>query len=372
MDVNNNNTNNVMTSIKQQLKQDNLISPQISPLQISPLQISPLQISPLQISPLVNPSLVNPSLINPSQIKPSTIPDKNITNVLSNDYIIIERIGSGSFGEVYLAQYKDGGYVAAKVEEKEKLKSTDSRVYNEYKIYYYLHKANFKVGLPKVYDYIQTSDYNIMFMQLLGPSLEDLFNKYNRKFKLPTIFLLAEQLITLLQQLHESKFIHRDIKPNNFLIGRDNNTDQIYMMDFGLSKKYINDGKHIKFRDKRSLIGTARYASINMHMGFEPSRRDDLESTGYMLIYLIKGVLPWQGIKKQKGIDHIESIGEIKISTSISTLCKGVPNSFKDYLQYCRNLKFDETPDYAYLQKLFKLDCKDMKIVPKFEWSDPK
>jgi serine/threonine protein kinase len=292
------------------------------------------------------------------------IKKNNQNNFLSNYYMIREQIGSGSFGEVYLAQYKDGEFVAAKVEDRKK----SQRIYNEYKIYRYLHKSNFKIGLPKIYDYIQTPDYNIMFMQLLGPSLEDLFNKYGKKLKLTSVMLLADQLIMLLQQLHETEYIHRDIKPNNFLIGRDKNMNQVYMMDFGLSKKYTMDNKHIKFRDNRSLIGTARYASINMHMGLEPSRRDDLESVGYMLIYLLKGALPWQGIKKEKGVDHVKTIGEKKMCTGVESLCEGIPDCFKNYIVYCKKLKFDETPNYTYLSKLFKDTCDKMNITPEFEW----
>lgn len=283
---------------------------------------------------------------------------------LLDDYIILEQIGSGSFGEVYLAQYKYGGYVAVKVEDKKKVQ----RIYNEYKIYRYLHKENFNVGLPKIYDFLQSQQYNMMVMQLLGPSLEDLFNKFNRIFKLSTVFLLADQLIHLLEQLHEAGYIHRDIKPNNFLIGRDKNKSQIFMMDFGLSKKYLIKNKHIRFRDKRTLIGTARYASTNMHMGFEPSRRDDLESIGYMLVYFLKGSLPWQGLKKQKGIKHIQTIGETKICVGLESLCEGLPNCFREYISYCRKLKFDETPDYKYLKKLFINTAEKMRIIPQFEW----
>lgn len=285
-------------------------------------------------------------------------------NKLLNNYMIIEQIGSGSFGEVYLAQHKSGGYVAVKVEDNNKAK----RIYNEYKIYRYLHKLNFKVGLPKIYDYLQSDDYNIMVMQLLGPSLEDIFVKYDRKFSIPTVLLLSLQLIDLLSQLHNSNYIHRDIKPNNFLIGRDNHANQIYMMDFGLSKKYMLNGKHIKFHTGRSLIGTARYASTHMHMGFEPSRRDDLESVGYMLIYFLKGSLPWQGIIKKKGNNHIEMIGDIKICTSIDDLCSGVPSCFKDYILYSRQLKFDEEPDYKYLKNLFITTSNKLNINPEFEW----
>ncbi len=297
--------------------------------------------------------------------KISNTDNKNQKNqVLSDNYVILEKIGSGSFGEVFLAQHKDGGFVAAKVEEKARL----PRILNEYKIYRYLDSRGFKVGLPKIYDFYQTPDYNIMFMQLLGPSLEDLFNKFGRKFKLPTILHLATQLVTLLEVLHTSHFIHRDIKPNNFLIGREN-SDQLYIMDFGLSKKYISKNNHIEFRDGRSLIGTARYASINMHFGIEPTRRDDLESVGYMIIYFLKGSLPWQGLKRKKGVNNLEKIGDAKMCTSLESLCEGLDECFKEYIAYCRKLKFDEVPDYNYLKSLFDKTAKKLNIVPKYEWA---
>lgn len=286
------------------------------------------------------------------------------SKLLSDDYIIIESIGSGSFGEVFLGQHKSGRKVAIKTEDKLRV----PRVYNEYKIYKYLAKSGFVIGVPKIYDFIKTPDYNIMVMQLLGPSLEDLFNDNNRIFDLPTVFLMAKQIILLLQKLHNTGYIHRDIKPNNFLIGRHSEKNQIYIMDFGLSKKYINNGKHIEFKNNRSLIGTARYASINMHMGIEPTRRDELESVGYMLVYFIKGVLPWQGIKKQKGIDHLKLIGEKKTCVSLNSLCEGVPSCFKKYLEYCRELGFNEKPDYDYILELFDNGCELYNIDPKFCW----
>ena len=285
---------------------------------------------------------------------------------LLNDYVLTEQIGSGSFGEVYLARYKTGGYVAVKVEERKK----SNRIYNEYKIYVYLHRHGFDIGLPKIYDYLQTPDYNIMVMQLMGPSLDDIFNKHKKKFKLSTVLLLALQIITLMEQLHGAEYIHRDIKPNNFLIGRNQNKHQVYIMDFGLSKKYVIDDKHIKYRDGRSLIGTARYASVNMHMGIEPARRDEMESIGYMFVYFLKGILPWQGIKKQKGYNHIQKIGEMKMSTKLDRLCEGLPDCFKEYISYCKKLKFDEEPDYDYMRGLFKDTAKKMDIKPEFEWLD--
>lgn len=307
---------------------------------------------------------MNNNQINRDSISRSILSDNSNDSYVFEIYLIIDEIGSGSFGKVYLAEYKKGGYVAVKVENRKK----SSRIINEYKIYDYLNKKNFRKGLPKIYDFFQTPDYNMMFMQLLGPSLEDLFKNYKKKFKLSTVLLLAKQLLDLLESLHRANFIHRDIKPNNFLIGRDENKNQIYIMDFGLSKKYMNGGKHIDYRDNKSLIGTARYASKNMHIGIEPSRRDDLESVGYMLIYFLKGSLPWQGLKKKKGENLLNLIGDVKMCTSLDALCKNIPDCFKEYLSYCQNLKFDEEPNYKYLRKLFEDFHKEKNIKLSFEW----
>jgi len=287
----------------------------------------------------------------------------NSHTILSDNYIITQKLGSGSFGEVYMAEDRKGGYVAAKVEDRKKL----PRILNEYKIYNYLYKHGFTLGLPKTYEFIQTADYNIMFMQLLGPSLEDKFNESNKIFSLATVLKLADQLISLIEMLHLANFIHRDIKPNNFLIGY-NDPTQVYMMDFGLSKKYIKKGVHIPLRDDRSLIGTARYASINMHLGIEPTRRDDLESIGYMLIYFLKGKLPWQGLKRVKNKDNLEVIGEIKIRTSLDFLCYGIPDCFKEYLIIVRALAFDETPNYDNLRRIFHRASIALNITPTFDW----
>jgi len=285
-------------------------------------------------------------------------------NILSEKYIIIEKIGSGSFGEVFVAEERlNKKKIAAKVESNKK----SSRIENEYKIYKYLENKGFEKGLPKVYNLYKTENYNIMFMQLLGPSLDDKFTENKKKFKISTVLLLAIELISLLEKLHKSNYIHRDIKANNFLIGM-TDPEQIYIMDFGLSKKYMNWGRHIDLKVDRSLIGTARYASINMHMGLEPSRRDELESIGYMLIYFIKGILPWQGIKKVNGKSHIKMIGEMKMSISVEKLCENLPECFCKYLKYCKNLKFDEEPDYEYMKNIFLETAERYKIKLIYEW----
>lgn len=287
------------------------------------------------------------------------------TDVLSNYYTILDKIGHGSFGEVHIAEKTGGGYVAVKTEERSK----PPRVVLEYKIYRYLHKKGFNDGIPKVYDFFQTPLYNIIVMELLGPNLDDLLEKYDMKFDISTVLLLVDKIIVLLQKLHTLGYLHRDIKPNNFLIGRGDSKKELYMMDFGLSKKYVSkEGVHNEYRDGRSLIGTTRYASVNMHRGVEPSRRDDLESVGHMIVYFLKGVLPWQNLKKRDGMTQIQVVGEVKMSTPLETVCEDIPCCFKKYLSYCRNLKYDETPDYRYLRSLFQDYCVEKSINPKFIW----
>jgi len=155
--------------------------------------------------------------------------------------------------------------------------------------------------------------------------------------------------------LHDKGFIHRDIKPDNFVIGLYKKAPIIYMIDFGLAKRYI-DAKthlHIPYSQGKSLTGTARYASVNAHLGMEQSRRDDLESIGYLLIYLFKGILPWQGISGKTKCEKYAKIAKCKATTSIDVLCKGLPEEFVQYMQYCKSLKFDETPNYQFLRSMF-------------------
>lgn len=195
-----------------------------------------------------------------------------------------------------------------------------------------------------------------MVMELLGPSLEDLFNFCSRRFSLKTVLLLADQMISRIDYIHSRNFIHRDIKPDNFLMGLGKKGNLVYIIDFGLAKKY-KDAKsslHIPYRENKNLTGTARYASINTHLGIEQSRRDDLESLGYVLMYFNLGTLPWQGLKAANKRQKYERISEKKLSTPIEVLCKDFPNEFPTYLTYCRRLDFIQRPDYSYLRKLFR------------------
>jgi casein kinase 1 len=199
-------------------------------------------------------------------------------------------------------------------------------------------------------------DYNVMVIDLLGPSLEDLFSFCNRKLSLKTVLMLADQMINRVEYVHAKNFIHRDIKPDNFLIGLGKKANQVHIIDFGLAKKY-RDPKtqhHIPYRENKNLTGTARYASVNTHLGIEQSRRDDLEAIGYVLMYFNRGSLPWQGLKANAKKEKYEKIMEKKMSTPIEVLCKHFPCEFVTYLNYCRSLRFEDRPDYAYLRRLLK------------------
>lgn len=212
------------------------------------------------------------------------------------------------------------------------------------------------IGIPRIIWCGSEGDYNVMVMELLGPSLEDLFNFCSRRFSLKTVLLLADQMISRIDYIHSRDFIHRDIKPDNFLMGLGKKGNLVYIIDFGLAKKYrdTRSMRHIPYRENKNLTGTARYASINTHLGIEQSRRDDLESLGYVLMYFNLGTLPWQGLKAANKRQKYERISEKKLSTPIEDLCKNYSQEFPTYLTYCRQLHFEQRPDYNYLRKLFR------------------
>ncbi|XP_065313646.1 uncharacterized protein LOC135922996 isoform X2 [Gordionus sp. m RMFG-2023] len=286
--------------------------------------------------------------------------------IVGEQYRLGRKIGSGSFGDIYL-----GTEVYTNQEVAIKLEHTASKhpqLHIESKFYRYMRGAT---GIPSLFWCGQEGEYNVMVLELLGPSLEDLFNYCSRKFSLKTVLLLADQLIDRVQTMHDRHFIHRDLKPDNFLMGFGKKGNIVHLIDFGLAKKYFDRTRHIPYRDDKNLTGTARYASVNTHLGIEQSRRDDMESLGYVLLYFIKGFLPWQGLKAVNKRQKYEMIMEKKISTNIVELCNELPKEFFNYVNYCRHLHFEEMPDYLYLKKMFRTlgHSKKYKYDYLFDWN---
>ncbi|WCJ39485.1 casein kinase 1 [Euphorbia peplus] len=270
---------------------------------------------------------------------------------VANKYRLGRKIGSGSFGEIYHGtNFQTNDEVAIKLEN---VKTKHPQLQYESKLYRILQGGT---GIPNIRYFGVEGDYSVLVMDLLGPSLEDLFNFCSRKLSLKTVLMLADQMINRVEFVHSKSFLHRDIKPDNFLMGLGKRATQVYVIDFGLAKKYRDTSTHhhIPYRENKNLTGTARYASMNTHLGIEQSRRDDLESLGYVLMYFLRGSLPWQGLKAGTKKQKYEKISEKKVSTPIEALCRGYPTEFASYFHYCRSLRFDDKPDYAYLKRLFR------------------
>ena len=261
-------------------------------------------------------------------------------------YRTIKKLGEGSFGKVYKAEY-NGEYYAIKFEEKSK---GQNLLETEATIMSYLKGPN----IPFIKSFGYSGDYNILVMQLLGKSLEELFNK-KLKFSIKTVSLLAYQMITVLQYIHDRHIIHRDIKPDNFVMGLNKDNATLFLLDFGLAKKYRSSKtlEQYPYIKKKKLTGTARYASIHALEEMEQSRRDDLESVGYVLMYFLRGNLPWQGLKIKSKEDRYKKILDKKKETTSEQLCKNFPDEFREYLEYCRNLEYTETPKYDKLKSKF-------------------
>ncbi|KAJ3229395.1 hypothetical protein HDU81_005399 [Chytriomyces hyalinus] len=295
-------------------------------------------------------------------------------NIVGMHYKVGKKLGEGSFGTVYAGvDMLNGQPVAIKFEPR---KADAPQLRDEFKAFKVL--AN-SVGIPNAYYFGQEGLHNVMCLDLLGPSLEDMFELCKRRFSIKTVCLAAVQMITRVQTVHERNLVYRDIKPDNFLLGNlqsapnaghasdtfgiPANTSfhgthaaaQIHLIDFGMAKLFRDPKtlQHIAYRERKSLSGTARYMSINTHLGREQSRRDDLESLGHVLVYFLRGSLPWQGLKAATTKQKYEKIGEMKQSLPIEELCEGFPQEFSTYLKYCRELTFEETPDYDYLRDLF-------------------
>ena len=275
--------------------------------------------------------------------------------VLFNKFKLIEKIGEGSFGSVYSAQsiYSHKLY-AVKLEQMK-----DSNVLEEESLS--LSFIN-SPRIPKVKLFGYSGPYMVLIMELLGPSLDKILNKLpDKKMSIRCVCNIAYQMLPIFETIHNHNIIHRDVKPSNINIGIEKRSKFLYLIDFGLCKKYRSSStyKHYQFEQGKNLVGNARYSSINALEGVSQSRRDDLESLGYVLIYLTLGKLPWQGLISYSKEDKYYKIRDKKKNISLNELCEGLPPQFEEYMKYVRNLDYEEDPDYFYLKNLFLTVLKD-------------
>ncbi|OJT07304.1 Casein kinase I, partial [Trametes pubescens] len=290
-------------------------------------------------------------------------------------YRLEEEIAIGGCGTVFQGVHTVAGKeVAIKLEP---AIAKSSPLKQESKIYKTLMGGP---GVPWINWSGRQGDYNVMVIDLLGPSLEDLFRMCNRHFSLKTILMLADQLITRIEYIHSRDFVHRDIKPANFVVPKadDPHCDDyvVNVIDFGLAKKFRDPrtGSHIPYhQDDHHGVGTCLFAAINTHLGVECSRRDDLEGLAYMLIYFLRGTLPWRKIKGASVSDTWDLIRDKKLETE-SVLTVGLAPEFDIFYKYVRALEFEDLPDYEGLRALFRGLAERQGIVydGAFDWCVPR
>ena len=281
-------------------------------------------------------------------------------------YRLGKKIGTGSFGEIFEGtDIFDNSSVAIKLEH-------NTVKYPQLLFEAKLLKSIPGTGIPTMHWFGIAGEYNAMVMELLGQNLEDLFSYCTKHFTLKTILMITIQLIERIKHVHDNNYVHRDIKPENFLVGKESTSKTIYILDFGLAKRFRDEYTHIHIplKENRNLTGTARYASCNAHNGLEQSRRDDMESLAYVILYFFKGKLPWQGLKHKDKNEKYAKIKEMKMSITPEKLCEGIPQEFAQYLTMVKKLGFEEEPEYKkYIQmfnNLFKE--KEFEMDYLYDW----
>lgn len=272
--------------------------------------------------------------------------------LFENKYEVISFIGNGAFSTVLLGKnINTDELVAIKIENKENEIKT---LLHEAKIYIYLNKIT---GIPKVKTFGTNNYYNYLVLERLGMSMADITNKIG-KFPIDKLLIVAKDILSIIKNIHEKGIIHRDLKPDNFLF--DYNNSNINIIDFGLSRQYIRNNKHIDFKENKQLLGTPLFASLNNHKGFECSRRDDIESFIYSILYCAKGFLPWSNISNKEELtndQYNDKIYKIKNNINLDDLCNDIINEWvnvKILIMYCRDLSFDEKPDYSKIYDLLR------------------
>ncbi|KAK2592913.1 hypothetical protein QQS21_009381 [Conoideocrella luteorostrata] len=311
--------------------------------------------------------------------------------MIKDKYRVDYRIGKGGFGLVYEGTFFVGRLCSCSDVD---LIGTDTRTGEKVAIKLMHHREGHRergdmledeantyralsggVGVPQVLWFGRQDDYYVLVHTILGPSLEDLLNYCGRRLSLKTVLLIADQAISRIQYIHSKGFLHRDIKPENFLMGVGRQGNTLYTIDFGLVEDLRGADAHRQQKKGRPFGGTRRYATLNNHnglgtfknpnnmsrsepcansIGVEQSWNDDLESLGYVLVYLARGKLPWQGLRAASKKEKDELIKEKKNNIPVESICQGLPQEFVEYIKYTRSLAFNTKPDYHLLRYRFR------------------
>lgn len=284
-------------------------------------------------------------------------------------YRLGEYVTGGSFGRVHFAYDTEGNKLAAKLEKKDVERP---QLILEYGFYKSLGKSKF---IPIINDFGPVEDWNALVMELLGPSLSSIVQTCDSKCTFVCTLGMMIQLLKIFEYIHDHGLIYRDTKPENFLLGKPNSDNwyRIYLIDLGFCKSYIEDNKHIPFRSGKHITGTVRYISVNNHLGRELSRRDDLEALGYMILYLCKGELPWQGVDATTVVEKYQKICQIKREVTAQQLCSNMPPEFTFYFETVKKYKFTERPAYQFLlgkfiSRLMKLGFYPEEVTQIYDW----
>ncbi|WVZ22807.1 hypothetical protein V8G54_001351 [Vigna mungo] len=277
-------------------------------------------------------------------------------------YKVERKLGKGGFGQVYVGRRCSGNLnertgpgaveVALKLEHRTSKGCTYGPPY-EWQVYNTLGGSH---GVPQVHYKGRQGDYYVMVMDILGPSLWDVWNNNNsHAMSTEMVACIAIEAISILEKMHSRGYVHGDVKPENFLLGPPGTSDEkkLFLVDLGLATKWRDSatGSHVEYDQRPDVFrGTVRYASVHAHLGRTASRRDDLESLAYTLIFLLRGRLPWQGFQgENKGF----LVCKKKMGTSPEIICCFCPQPFKQFVEHVVNLKFDEEPNYAKYISLF-------------------
>ncbi|CAD8136389.1 unnamed protein product [Paramecium octaurelia] len=286
--------------------------------------------------------------------------------IFNNQFVVKKRISSGSFGVVYQGvDLRSSDHVAIKVEklEVDELLSLDREIQ-------ILRSVQGVQQVPRLKWAGKDQGNNVMVIQLLGRDLTH-YMRQRKRFSLPCVLSIADQMLTILENIHNKGVIHRDLKPENVLVGKEKEKNLIYLVDFGIAKHFKDkDDKHIPFKDNKPFLGTSRYASIAAHKGYELSRKDDLESLGYMLIFLLKGSLPWQNVDYKNEEEKVKIVGLMKMRISSQELCQDLPNEFMKFIDLVKKMSYREKPDYKYFQQLLRRVAIQQQAEYRFDWLD--